>query len=429
MRRTVHLLLPVGIVIAATIAACSTHRVLDMPPDPERAIAQYEARLQSRPGDPEALRDLGMMLLRTGQVPRGYEFLTQAYDRNDRDPKTQFFLGVASELVGRPETSVRLYARYTDASRGDPYRRLLQGRYEWLRRMLAQKEMKDLIEREIELGGRFDADGESRTSQGIVAVFPLAYLGSSGRYEPLGRGLAEMISVDLANMPELRVVERARLQVLIDEMDLARSGYLDPVTAPRSGRLLGAGRLIGGTYDISRRNLQVEAGLIDLSGDRESRQTSRSDLLRNLFKMQKEIVFSLLDAMEIDLTPQQREQIEFVPTENLQAFLAYSRGLQEEDRGHFARSADMYRRAASLDPAFEQADVRAEMMEAAAVAAVDADELLSVLTSPVSAGELVDGRHQTMNQSIGAYLFPGGDSRQPTQEARLPLPPAPPVRE
>jgi hypothetical protein len=44
-----------------------------------------------------------------------------------------------------------------------------------------------------------------------------------------------------------------------------------------------------------------------------------------------------------------------VPTRDLQAFLAYSRGLLEEDRGNFGAAARQFNRAQTIDATFQEA--------------------------------------------------------------------------
>ncbi|MFW5955490.1 MAG: CsgG/HfaB family protein [Rhodothermales bacterium] len=415
--------------MALAAAGCSVSRVLDMPANPEREVERLEARLLTDPADVEAMRDLGVILLRTNQVPRGYDYLTQAYTRAEADPKTRFFLGIASEMLGRPETSLRLYAAYAETPRRSPYRELLRGRYEWLSYRLAEQEVRNLLEQERMLGGRFDDEGRGQTSSSIVAVFPLSYLGSRSQYAELGRGVAELVSIDLTEVTSLRVVERVRLQVLLDEMELGQTAYVDPSTAPRLGRLLGAGRLIGGTYDVIGSNLQLDAGVVEVEqGETSARRASQSDALRNLFRVQKELVFDLIESMGIELTPQQREQIEFIPTENMQAFLAYSRGLASKDGGDFAGAARMFAEASRLDPSFVEVAEQAQAMQSAAAASGTPEELLVQLIDPASQGDLMNSRQRSLGESIGAYVLPGPDSRRPAQEGLLPLPPPPPPR-
>jgi curli biogenesis system outer membrane secretion channel CsgG len=55
-----------------------------------------------------------------------------------------------------------------------------------------------------------------------------------------------MLITDLSEVKGLQIVERIKLQALVEEMGLGASGLVEANTAPRVGKLLGAQWLIGG---------------------------------------------------------------------------------------------------------------------------------------------------------------------------------------
>ena len=60
------------------------------------------------------------------------------------------------------------------------------------------------------------------------------------------KGLAAMVITDLSKIKSLKVIERLRLQALLEEMNLGQTGIVDEKTAPRVGRLVGAENLVVG---------------------------------------------------------------------------------------------------------------------------------------------------------------------------------------
>src|SRR5690606_18943140 len=90
--------------------------------------------------------------------------------------------------------------------------------------------------------------------------------------------------------------------------------------------------------------------------------------LDELFALEKGIVLDVLDRLGVTLTAAERERFDHVPTRNLEAFLAYSRGLLEEDAGRYGEAAEFYAEAVALDPGF--AEAAEKLAEAEAVAAV-----------------------------------------------------------
>ena len=387
-----------------------------------------EARLKGEQplvvGQAEPLRDLGVIYMRTGRTPQGYDALRKAFARDDDDPMTLFYLGIANEKLGKNETALRLFERYSSVPSDSPYRDLMEGRYQWLVREIAREEIRAMIAREEEMGGEIDAR--------VVAVLPLAYQGGNERYAPLGRGLSEMLTVDLATIRRIRVVERVRLQALLDELELAQSSYVDPSSAPRVGRLLGAGRLVGGAYNVlGDEELRMDVALAELERQATSPDfETRSGALDDLFQLEKELVFRVIDRLGIELTPEEREAIETVPTRNLQAFLAYSRGLLEQDRGNYAAAAEAFGRAHQLDPDFEEAAEREQANESLSVAAGPPDQALIGairLSPPLPAASssninLLDNRLQEISQTVGTEFIPTQDARQPAAESSIAVP-------
>ena len=97
-----------------------------------------------------------------------------------------------------------------------------------------------------------------------VAVLYFDYEGSSEEMGFLRKGLAQMLVTDLAAVPQVKIVERARLQDVMDELELGRSRKIDTATASRIGKLLGARYLVlGGYFDIAG-TLRVDARVVEV---------------------------------------------------------------------------------------------------------------------------------------------------------------------
>ncbi|MBB4070237.1 tetratricopeptide (TPR) repeat protein [Salinibacter ruber] len=398
-------------VVVIGMAACAPEPQLrEDPEDFREEVARLQREIAENPEEAAPLRDLGAIYVRTKRPAEGYRYLEKALSRGPNDPKTLFYLGVASERLGRTEEAQRLYRRFPKVPEDSQFRALMRGRYQWLLRQEVQAQMAQMVQREDTLA----SDMSSRT----VAVLPLSYQGGSDEYAPLGRGLAEMVSVDLAQINELQLVERVRIEALLDELELAESQYVDPKTAPRTGRILGASRVIGGAYSVlDGEKLRVETALAEVQEDVSSEVETHADALDRLFELEKEIVFGVVDRLGVDLSAQERKQIERVPTRNLQAFLAYSRGLQEEALGNYEAAANSFRRAQELDPEFSMAAEKQEAMgDLSAVAGGTDQALLAAgrIALPSSTISLMQNRLLMQSLSLGMPLSQG---RQPAAES------------
>jgi len=84
-------------------------------------------------------------------------------------------------------------------------------------------------------------------------------------YDGLGKGIADMLITDMAANQNIRVVERERVQALLTEQNLTKSGAVDPQTAIRLGKIIGAQYMItGGFMSDGRGNLVLTARAINV---------------------------------------------------------------------------------------------------------------------------------------------------------------------
>jgi tetratricopeptide (TPR) repeat protein len=426
-----------GLVLAATltlaVGGCATSgpSFSEDPSDYEAEVETLQARLQADPADGAALRDLGQIYLQTRRPNRAYDTLKRAYSHLPNDPKTLFYLGMATESVGRTNAALDLFSRYDEVPEDTRYRDLMEGRYEWLVREQARSDIRTMIARETELTG-------DNLSRRILAVLPLNYRGAKAQYEPLGRGLAEMLITDLANVGDLRVVERVRLQAILSELEFGQTDYVDPASAPRVGRLLGAGRLAGGSYRVTQaEDIRMDMTVIELNSETTPRIPTQEGALADLFALQKELALALLDALDVSLTREERAAIAPVPTESLDALLAFSKGLLDEDEGRFEAAAEHYRNAVAIDPGFSASAQRAARAERLHAAGGTPQNALSAALEPPAAATsaLLQRRLNNMGRGyLGINDMIDGSRRTPVEDVggipdtELPPPPVPPTR-
>jgi hypothetical protein len=248
---------------------------------------------------------------------------------------------------------------------------------------------------------------------------------------------------------QLKLVERMRVEELMSELKLSASGAVDPSTAPRLGKFLAAGRIIGGRYDVSADNtLRLDVASVDIGKGNAPSQQTQSDELSNLFKVQKEMVFKVVKDMGITLTREEITAIEKIPTKNLQAFFAYSVGLEKEGQGDFESAGVYFKQASTLDPSFAPAKAKADLSDAMNLSGNTKETALSAShkISPAPGADeaqrgrgtrsLMARRFNNLNKMIKIVFFPGMDNQSPSSVAfdhgvsidLLPSPPPPPVR-
>ncbi|MFH1942506.1 MAG: CsgG/HfaB family protein [bacterium] len=419
---------------------CTMTGRVEKPEDRRTRVSELVNRIRANPSDWEALQELGVILVKSHLYERGKILLERSLRVNPRDPKTVFYYGLCHEFCNDDRRAFNVYRNYSKFSSASQYRRMMRARYDFLTRKLMREEAKALLGQEGQLATK-------TILPNAIAVFPFMYQGSDSNYISLGKGVSEMMITDLSQVKQLTLIERIRMQAMMEEMKLEQTGLVDSKTAPRFGRLLSAGQIVYGSYDIlDEERFTVDVELLDLLKSQSPPLSAKStEMLNNLFTTEKRLVFGIIAKMGIELTPLERERIMRVPTRNMQAFMAYCTGLEQQDAGHYGEAAASFQRAATLDPGFEMAGEKAQESEATAETGTDKETVLSSLdrvesrieSSPTT-DNLVGDRLQNVMTNLDSNFVPGQDDRKATGEAttsgadvglgNLPDPPRPPVR-
>jgi TolB-like protein len=200
-----------------------------------------------------------------------------------------------------------------------------------------------------------------------IAVLPMTFSGTDQTLAPLSRGMSDLLINDLARSPELQLLEREQIQAMVDEIALSQSGRVDAATSLRAGKLVRASRVVQGAItQTGARNLTVNAAVMSVaSAEQQGKDVQSSDVLDQIFAIEKTIALGLFDQLGVRLSAADRAAIEQRPTRSLQAFLAYSNGLVAEDEGRFGDAARFYEQARSIDPGFGAALQKAQGARAA----------------------------------------------------------------
>jgi TolB-like protein/cytochrome c-type biogenesis protein CcmH/NrfG len=323
------------------------------------AIARLEKQRAARPNDAAVARSLGIAYYKSGKFTEARAHLEQAAKLDPRDGSATLYLGLTAEQQKDIPAARAAYQSYVRYGKTSKVRRQLEDRLAALTRQELAVAAKAAVAQEQRLSTQ---PGNAKT----VAVMPLRFSGSDTTLRPLERGLAELIIIDLSRSHELTVVERSRIQALLDEIKLQQSGATDTATNVRAGKIIQAGRIVSGGIVQTADRLRVDAAIVNTQTSALAGGAGNENTLEQIFAIEKAIVAQLFDSLGVRLTAEERKALELTPTRNLQAFLAYSRGLMFEDQGRYGEAARAFYEASRLDPNFVQAQQKQTQTTSAA---------------------------------------------------------------
>lgn len=370
-----------GILLAllGPVACATPGTPLPSAPPPE-AIPDLERRVELEPRNPELLVRLGAAERARGRADEAVRHLEAATELDATRPSAHFFLALTYEDLDRPGDAIDAYREYLARIDEPEHEQSVEARIRVLQREQLQQAVQDALAREDQLARR-------PPSSRNVAVFPFLFAGADESLRPLGRALAAMLVTDLSETDRLQVLERLNVQVLVDEMDLGESGLVDPATAARSGYLLGAGNIVQGRIEGDVDRLALDAAVVEVADPDPGAPPSLSfaDAADELFAMATRLALDIYEELGITLTPVERERVTRRRTQNLQAVLAYGRGLEAADRGAWGQAATFFRQAAALGSDFEEARLRAREAERAVEVDGSTDEFAAAAVEEVEA--------------------------------------------
>lgn len=174
------------------------------------------------------------------------------------------------------------------------------------------------------------------------------------------KGLADMIITDLVAYDGFTVVERDKLEAVLGELRLQGTRAFDPSTRARIGKLVGARYLISGSMLSVTPEVRIDARLTDISTGVDVTAASVRGLPERLFDLEQELVGKLTASINAKLTDAGAARK--MKGVDLETVLAYSRGLDLEDRGKLDEARKQYSEVLKRKPTFTLPRERTEKL-------------------------------------------------------------------
>ena len=186
-------------------------------------------------------------------------------------------------------------------------------------------------------------------SERSIAVLPFVNMSGDPANDYLGNGLAEEITNLLTRLPGLEVASRtSAFNYQNSKLDISAIA-----------RELGVRYILEGSIRRQGNELRITAQMIDAPKDIHQWSRTYRRTLSDVFSIEEEISKSVLQALKIVLSPEQRDHMSRRPTDSDTAYDAYLRGLSTLRNGTDAAALDdatrQFEQSLRIDPTFAQA--------------------------------------------------------------------------
>jgi len=309
------------------------------------AATAFQAQVAANPADWKAREMLGYALLKGGDAQKALPEFEKALAQEPLASMCHVYLGWAQLTLDNQQAALEAWRAFND-----PTKPLVRQEIDRLITLVEMEQSTKLARQAL----ASDVQGALPPAKdNSYAIFNFAVSGAGADMAPLQKALTAMTISDLAQIKGITVIERIRMQALLDEMRLGASGAVDSATAPRAGRLLGAEKFVmgsmndnAGTLDIASSVASTKQG--DLAGSFEL-----SEERTRFFDLQKQVLARIIEVNKIQLDPEQgRTLLRHHHTLNFDAIIAYGQGLDALDRQDWLAAQEHFAQAATLDPFF-----------------------------------------------------------------------------
>ena len=194
------------------------------------------------------------------------------------------------------------------------------------------------------------------TGQRSIAVLTFTNVTRDAADDWIGTGIAETVTADLKNVPNLAVIGRGQISELLNAMGPSeRASEQLPIDI---GRRLGAWWVLSGAYQRLGERIRVTVQLLEVLTGKLIRTVKADGHVNEIFELQDRIVYDVSRGLELKLEREDAEAIERDETRSIEAFEAYSRGvlnLRSAGREAMDRAIGLFERAVALDESYAAA--------------------------------------------------------------------------
>jgi len=178
-----------------------------------------------------------------------------------------------------------------------------------------------------------------------IAVLPFKNDSNDSTNIYLINGLMESLLDNLQKIEDLRVISRTSVEKYRNNSK----------TTPEIATELNANYLVAGSGQKMGDRILLNIQLIDATTDKQLWAERYKREVSDIFELQLEVAQSIAVAIEAIITPEEAAQIEKIPTQNLEAYDYFLKGLepfQRRTREGLLAAIPYFKKAIELDPEF-----------------------------------------------------------------------------
>ncbi len=181
-----------------------------------------------------------------------------------------------------------------------------------------------------------------------IGVLPFVSLSHDSSQEYFADGITENIIIQLAGLPQLRVISRTSVM-----------RYKNTTrTAPEIANELGVKYILEGSAQTHNNKVRITVQLIDALQDKHVWSKVFVESMDDIFTIQSNVSEIVAGELQSSLNPKQNQKLKEIPTKNLEAYDLFLKGRHAFNQWSvdgYRTASEYFLKAVTIDPEFREA--------------------------------------------------------------------------
>jgi serine/threonine protein kinase/tetratricopeptide (TPR) repeat protein len=190
-----------------------------------------------------------------------------------------------------------------------------------------------------------------------LAILPFRNVKSDPALDWMGSEVAAMLRTDVGQSARLQTISTNRITQILHDLQIAADTSIDPDTLQRIADSTSADRLLWGQFVKFGDQIQIDANLQDVKGQRsfalKASASSEKELPKAIEQLARDVQRSL--ALPSDAIDELQAKVLKPSTHSVQALRFYNEGLQLVHQGKNVQALESFRASVREDPDFSLA--------------------------------------------------------------------------
>lgn len=216
---------------------------------------------------------------------------------------------------------------------------------------------------------RKSKSGTTQVERGDPGIRTIAILDFANRsvddkekYDPLEKGFAELMIDQLNGSVNLKVIERERIQWILNEIGLENDpGKFDQSSAVRVGKQLGVHSILLGSFIKVKDNMKLLARLVKVETSEILATEQSNGDADEFFEIAENLSVKIAKKINASLTKAEAEK--GTETKSLDAMMSYSEGLVLLEKGNYKGAYEKFMQALQIDSKYDKARMKADSLK------------------------------------------------------------------